>query len=254
MFSLPPVWLTKEEKRLITGILRAEHDEVETRHSIKTFVEAAGNARVWVLSLIYFTIVIGLYSLSLWLPLMIKGFAHAGNLKVGVISAVPYLFAAVGMVVIGARSDSRQQRRPFLAGSLAIGATGFVLSAFLHNPVLELAALSMAAVGVWGMFGPFWSLPASFLRGSAAAGGIALINSVGNLGGFAGPYLVGVIKEFVEGSLLYCLPPQRLAVLERGHQWFLSTHLEGVAKGRALCGRSEGKAFPSSFFVLLLLL
>ena len=112
------------------------------------------------------------------------------------ISAVPYVVAAVGMVVVGARSDRTGERRWHVAVPALVGALGFAAAASVPpSVVLSLTALSVAALGIWGALGPFWALPTAFLRGRAAAGGVALVNAVGNIGGFVGPTLVGYARE-----------------------------------------------------------
>ena len=107
--------------------------------------------------------------------------------------------AATGMVVVGAHSDRRGERRWHLAGSAFVGAAGLLASASVTSPVGSLLALSLGALGVWSALGPFWARSATFASGSAAAGAIALVNSVGNLGGFLGPYLIGLVKERTHG-------------------------------------------------------
>jgi MFS transporter, ACS family, tartrate transporter len=114
---------------------------------------------------------------------------------VGFTSAIPYLAAAIGMMIIGRSSDRRGERRWHIAVSALVGAAGLTAAAFLKAPAAELAALAVAAVGIWGTLGPFWAMSSRVLAGTAAAAGIALINSVGNLGGFAGPYLIGVVRS-----------------------------------------------------------
>ena len=111
------------------------------------------------------------------------------------LSAIPFVGAALAMVFVGRASDLSGERRWHLAGCAAVGAAGLMLAAATRSPLLSLGALSIAAAGIWGTFGPFWAMPPEFLSGTAAAGSIALINSIGNLGGFAGPYLVGVVKQ-----------------------------------------------------------
>jgi ACS family tartrate transporter-like MFS transporter len=110
------------------------------------------------------------------------------------------------MVLVGRASDLSGERRRHLAVCAAVGAAGLVLASITRSPALSLGALSIAAVGIWGTFGPFWAMPPEFLSGTAAAGSIALVNSIGNLGGFAGPYLVGMVKQathsFAGGMLL----------------------------------------------------
>ena len=109
------------------------------------------------------------------------------------------------MVIIGRNSDRNRERRWHVSMCALCGAVGLAAAAFLKVPGAELAALTLAAVGIWGALGPFWAMSADFLSGTGAAAGIALINSVGNLGGFAGPYLIGVVRARTDsfaGSLL----------------------------------------------------
>jgi len=122
-----------------------------------------------------------------------------GDLGLGLLNALPFLAAALGMVLIGWHSDRQGERRWHVGGSLALAATGTLLAAGTQSLPLALLAFSLAAVGVWGVMGPFWALATSFLSGTAAAGGIALINSLGNVGGFVGPYLMGWLKQATAG-------------------------------------------------------
>ena len=196
-------WLSEEEKNWLTTCLQSEKYKRE-RYGIKSFLRTMGSGRVWLLCLIYFALVIGLYGVGLWMPLIIKEVSGLSDFMVGMVSALPYLLAAIGMTLIGMHSDRTGERRIHTAASIFIAAVGLVLTAYADNPVLELACLSIIAVGIWGALGPFWALSTSFLSGTAASGGIALINSIGNLGGFVGPYLVGVIKDFT-GAFRYGL-------------------------------------------------
>ena len=114
---------------------------------------------------------------------------------VGFLSAVPYLAASFGMVLIGRNSDQTGDRRWHVASSALAGTLGLIAGASIDRPTGELMALALAAVGIWGTLGPFWAMSSQFLSGTGAAAGIALINSVGNLGGFLGPYLVGLVRS-----------------------------------------------------------
>ena len=196
-------WLSDEEKVWLINRLKDEQAR-KAQFGIERFIHALGSGRVWLLCLIYLSIVIGLYGVGLWMPLIIKGVSGLSDFMVGIVSVFPYLLAAVGMTFIGISSDRTGERRLHTAGSIALAAAGMVLTAYTRNPVLELVSLSLVAIGIWGTLGPFWALATSFLSGTAACGGIALINSVGNLGGFVGAYIVGVIKD-ITGVFKYGL-------------------------------------------------
>jgi MFS transporter, ACS family, tartrate transporter len=184
-------WLGEKEKRWLAESLARERAQ-EREH---TLIGGLMGARIWLLALLYFAIVTGLYGVTMWLPQIIKTLGALDNLEVGFISAVPFLAAAVAMVKVGQSSDRRGERRWHVAISAFAGAAGLILSARAHDPLFALMALSLGAAGIWGTMGPFWSMPSEYLGGTAAAAGIALINSVGNLGGFAGPYLVGMVRQ-----------------------------------------------------------
>jgi ACS family tartrate transporter-like MFS transporter len=186
-------WLTPDERAWLVGRLTAER-AVRERLGRHRFRDAVTNGRVWLLAWLYFSLVIGLYGISFWLPQIVQALAGVDDLTVGLISAIPYVVAAVGMVIVGSHSDRTRERRWHVAGPALVGAAGFLMSGLTEQPVPALAALSIAALGVWGALGPFWTLPTAFLSGTAAAAGIALINSVGNVGGFVGPYLLGYVR------------------------------------------------------------
>lgn len=154
---------------------------------------------VWRLAVLYFMLAMGLYSISMWLPQILKGMSGLGNTGVALTSSIPYLAAAFAMVAVARHSDRKNERRLHTAAMAALGALGLALSALPLPPILGLLALCIATVGVLSAFGPFWALPTAFLAGPAAAAGIALINSVGNLGGFAGPYLIGRVRDATGG-------------------------------------------------------
>jgi ACS family tartrate transporter-like MFS transporter len=198
-------WLAPAEQEWLEGRLAQERAQLGP-HAGHTLREAMSSGRVWLLCLVYFALVVGNYGLGFWLPQIIEGFGKLTDFQIGLISAVPYLVSAVGMVLIARHSDQTGERRWHVAGALGASALGFVIaSQSAGAPVLALAALSLAAMGIMGSWGPFWSLPPAFLSGTAAASGIALINAVGNLGGFFGPSIVGYIRnatQSFEGGLL----------------------------------------------------
>jgi MFS transporter, ACS family, tartrate transporter len=187
-------WFPPEEKDWLRERLEREHQE-KTGKQEQGLLYVIRSGRVWVLCLIYFTLIVAMYGIALWMPLMLSSITGFSNLLVGVVSIIPYLAATVFMVIIGISSDRTGERRLHMAGSLALAAVGFLLSAFTGSPVWSVVCLVIAAAGVWGALGPFWAFAGSFLGGVGAAGGFALINSVGNLGGFMGPSLMGFLRD-----------------------------------------------------------
>jgi ACS family tartrate transporter-like MFS transporter len=197
-------WLTPEEKAWITSRLQHERELMQD-HGHHTMGAALRSGRVWTLAFIYFAVIMSFYGISLWLPQIVQSLSNMSDLLVGFVSAIPYIAASIGMVIIGKSSDRTRDRRLHVAVSAFAGAVGLTAAAFLQTPVTELAALSLAAVGIWGTLGPFWAMSSEILSGTGAAAGIALINSVGNLGGFLGPYLVGVVRKETESFALALL-------------------------------------------------
>ena len=181
------------------------------------------SGRVWLLCLLYFLMNVGGYGYELWLPTIVKGMSEAGtsSFMIGVINAVPYFLAGVGMLLVARYSDKTGERRLVVAVAAASSAIGFALSAYFKNPYFALAALSLAFIGLKCTIAPFWAMTTAFLGGTGAAAGIAFINSVGNLGGYAGPHLVGVLKDrtgsnmaalMVLGAALLCMSICTLAL------------------------------------------
>jgi D-galactonate transporter len=185
-------WLNAEEKAFITR-------EIEADGSHKTeapFREVIRNPRVWHMTAIYFCLIFGFYVVGFWLPTLINGTGVTDPLSIGLLTAIPYAAAVVTMLVVGHSADKRRERRWHLAFVTTMGALGLLASTFFpHNVTLAMVALTFAAMGALSTLPMFWGLPTAILGGSAAAGGIALINSVGNLAGFVGPYALGFIKD-----------------------------------------------------------
>jgi nitrate/nitrite transporter NarK len=145
---------------------------------------------------IYFCFIMGLYGISFWLPQLIKTSGVKDVLDVGLLTMIPYGLAAVAMVLASRSSDRTGERRFHTVGASFIGGLGLVLSGVFGGEVmLAMAALSLATMGILTSLPLFWTLPTGMLRGTAAAAGIALINSVGNLAGFVSPFMVGSIKD-----------------------------------------------------------
>jgi cyanate permease len=138
----------------------------------------------------------GLYGVSFWLPQLVKNSGIDDVFTIGLLTAIPYFVAAVVMVLAARHSDRSGERRWHAAVAALAGALGLVVATiYSDNTVIAMAALSVATAGILSTFPIFWSLPTAMLGGAAAAAGIALINSVGNLAGFVSPYLVGAIKD-----------------------------------------------------------
>jgi MFS family permease len=193
-------WLTQPEKEWIAAQIEADRGLHEPHHP-QSLAQVFTSGRVWLLCLVGFLLAIGGYGYELWLPTIIQNLSGQTDQIVGWINSVPYLIAAVAMIIVSRHSDSTGERRWHVAISALASAAGFALSALLADPYLALAALVLAFAGLKSTMGPFWAMVTSSLGGTAAAGGIALINSVGNLGGFFGPYLVGLIKDHTHQTL-----------------------------------------------------
>jgi ACS family tartrate transporter-like MFS transporter len=191
-------WLKPEQRRWLVAVIQAEQAQARERHGLGV-ARALLHPTVWKLALIMFTCQTGSYGLSLWIPQIVQDLSGLGDFQVGLISALPYFAAAIGMVLIGAHSDRTGERFLHIAVPSMCAVIGFSVSAWLTSPIPGMIALTIAAVGDLGSRGPFWALPGRFLSGSASAGGIALINTIGSVGGFVGPYAVGWIKDATGG-------------------------------------------------------
>ena len=188
-------WLEPAERDWIKDVLDREN-RIKAERGEYTTRQALTNGRVWLLALVYFGIVISLYGLSFWLPRIIQEFSGFGDFVVGLLGAIPFAAAAIGMVLFARHSDRTGERRWHVAIPAFIGAIGLILTGIVGtSSVLQMAALTLAALGIYSCLGTFWTLPTRFLGSTAAAAGIALVNSVGNLGGFFGPYAVGFITD-----------------------------------------------------------
>ncbi len=177
-------WLTREEKVLLAANLATE-DQHKTQQKL---VDAFTSGKVWALCAIYFTLMIGLYGITFWLPTIVKAFGIKGYFKVGLVTAIPYGVAVIGMILLSHHSDKTGERRLHYVINVTAGAIALILSGvFAAQPVLAIIFLSIGTLGVIGSMPLFWPLPSAFLAGTAAAAGIGIVNSVGNLGGFFGP-------------------------------------------------------------------
>jgi MFS transporter, ACS family, tartrate transporter len=187
-------WLTAEQRNWLSQRIEAEHVEAHARHGFG-LRDALLHPTVWLLALVMFCCQTGSYGLTFWVPTIVKGLSGYTELEVGLFSAIPYIAAAAGMVLVGRSSDRSGERFMHIVIPSVFGALGFMATGFLLSPALAMLALAVAAVGDYSTRGPFWALPGRFLTGSALAAGIALINSMGALGGFVGPSAVGYLRD-----------------------------------------------------------
>jgi MFS family permease len=186
-------WLSDEQKVLLAGNLDAEE-----RHKAESrLIDAFKSGKVYALCAIYFTLMIGLYGIAFWLPTIVKAFGVKGYLDVGLLTAIPYGVAVLGMLLLSWHSDRTGERRLHYVLNVSAGALGLALSGtFAADPVLSLIFLSVGTLGVIGSMPLFWPIPSAFLTGTAAAAGIGLVNSVGNLGGYVGPNVTIWVKPY----------------------------------------------------------
>jgi ACS family tartrate transporter-like MFS transporter len=186
-------WLDDQEKAWLKNELALD-SAAASEHKASSLLQAFFSPAVLLLAFVYFCAISANLGLSFFLPQIIKQQGYS-VLHVGWITSIPYIAGCGGMLAIGHLSDRLNERRWLLAATMVVAAGGLALAGSLGASVWSIAALSVAAIGIFGCKGPFWPLPSAYLRGPAVAAGIAFINSIGNLGGFAGPYLVGLFKR-----------------------------------------------------------
>jgi D-galactonate transporter len=187
------LWLSPVERNWLAEKLL---DERRQQHAVReyTVMEALFNRRVIALSLVYFGAVATNYGLSFFLPQIVKAFG-LNTFLTTLVSAAPYLVGVIGMIWWSRRSDRTGERRFHTAIPLFVAAAGIAISTALDEPALKMISLCVAGFGIFACLPTFWTLPTAFLSGAAAAAGIAVVNSVGNLAGFAGPFAMGWIKD-----------------------------------------------------------
>jgi ACS family tartrate transporter-like MFS transporter len=197
-------WLTEEERAWLTGQLAREqnaHPEASRRQVFAAFT----HAKVWLLVLVYLGDTTCTYGVGLWLPSLIRSVSGLSNWLVGLLSSIPYVVTACAMVFVGIHSDRTRERRWHLAGCAFFGSFGLTGAAFSTSTTATIVFLSMALLASYSLLGPFWATSTELLSDTSAIAGIALINSFGNLGGFLGPYTIGLIRTWTgsfRGGLL----------------------------------------------------
>jgi D-galactonate transporter len=184
-------WLTEDQKAVIEEDLRVE----ATHHKLHSLRDGLASPRVVLLSAIYFFFTMGLYGVSFWLPSLVKASGVSNPLDIGLLSAVPYAAAAIAMVTVGRSSDKHGERRWHLALPGVIGAIALCFSVvYAQSTALAMIALTIGTMGVMTTISQFWTVPPAVLQGAAAAGGIALANSVGSISGVISPYVIGWLQ------------------------------------------------------------
>ena len=186
-------WLTEEEKKTLDKDLRVDgqHKPAHGRSLLHAFT---ADSSVYAWSLAYFLLMLGLYGIGFWIPKVLT--SHGMDLRsLGWAAALPYLVAGIGMVLWSRSSDRRKERRVHLAGGYAVAAAGFVLAAFAPNAALAITGFSFAALGVLAALPVFWSTSTVRLAGPIIGAHIAIINSIGNLGGFVSPVIMGWLRD-----------------------------------------------------------
>ena len=186
-------WLTVAERAALVSWL--EEDGRAAPAGAGTVIEALTSGRIWWLAAVYFTIPVALYGIGFFLPQIVKTASRGSNFQVGLLSAIPYAAGALAMVFAGRHSDRTGERRKHVACAALVCAAGLLAAARVSGPGASVLALSLAMAGLASMMGPFWAFATATTSGAGAAAAIAMINAIGNTGGFAGPYLLGAVND-----------------------------------------------------------
>ena len=197
-------WLQPDEIAWLENVQATEKSNKEKVEHLSLF-QALTDIRILLCALVYFCLNAASYGVAFFLPTIIKAFG-VSDTQTGLLAALPFVFGAIGMVLLGRHSDRTMERKGHVAVALLMAAFGVGLCGLVSNPFIVMALLCFAQIGISAVPPMFWPLPASFLTGASAAAGIAAINSLGNLSGFAGPYAMGYLKDltgnFTAGLLL----------------------------------------------------
>jgi ACS family tartrate transporter-like MFS transporter len=186
-------WLTAQERDWLEGELQTERNQVESVGRVSV-LQSFTDLRVLALALIYLTGVTASYGIVFFLPQIVKGLGLS-NMTTGLVTAIPYTIGTIGLLLWGYSSDRKHERRWHLIIATTVAAVGIVAAGWMSHSYWAVVAMSVATVGIYGSRPSFWPMPSLFLTGAAAAAGMAFINSIGNLGGYFGPVIVGWIKD-----------------------------------------------------------
>lgn len=186
-------WMSAREKSWLNDQLTQEQQAIGATHG-STLKSALTNPKVFTLAVINFCCIVGSVGIGIWMPQIIKSLGMQ-NTTVGLVAALPYILGAVTMTIWSRLANRSKQPLPYVVSALAFAAVSLVAAALIDNPVLKITSLAFAVASILAFQATFWAIPSTILTGRAAAGGLALIVSIGNLGGFAGPFMIGLIKD-----------------------------------------------------------
>lgn len=188
-------WLTEREREVLQAAVKRD----ERLSSYTSARDGLLSPLVWLFSALYAALMMGMYGFGLWAPQIVKSLGNLTNQQVGLVLMIPYACATLVMVLWGRHSDRTGERKWHLALPGVVGMVGFLYGGFADNFYVAVVGFTIGAIGIYASLPLFWTLPTAILGGSAAAGGIALINSIGNLSGYLGPFLIGKLKELTQG-------------------------------------------------------
>ncbi len=191
-------WLPSDQRSWLAETLTREQNAISTVSGAQVW-NTLSTGRVWLLALVYLTINTAGYGIMLWLPTLIRSLAVTNTVIIGVLAAIPYVAAAIAMVLVGMHSDKSGERRLHLIVPAFIGAIALFGAAYLTSAGPMITILSLAVLAEFSMMGPFWAFSTMAVTGASAAAGIAVINSIGSLGGLVGPWIIGVVGTFTGG-------------------------------------------------------
>lgn len=197
LFDTPheATWLRGDEREWLIMALERERVTDTKNQSVDQRSTLATILRVGMLSLVYFGLPACMYGVTFWLPTAIRSLSTLSYFSTGAVAVIPYLFTAVAMVLLGMSSDRADERRWHTAWPAFVGAAALIIAASSRSPLLIIGGMSLGMVGAQSMAGPFWAMATSRTAGTAAAASIAVINSVANLGGYFGPYIIGLVRS-----------------------------------------------------------
>jgi ACS family tartrate transporter-like MFS transporter len=187
-------WLNGGEKAWLTNTIAAEDAVRQSKATVVKFTRLLSDVRIVGYSLMWLFALVAGYGVTFFMPLMIKSMGNLSSLSIGFLTSVPYIAAIVGLVVFGYTSDRYNERRWHYLISMTLSAVGFIFAGYLHMSYLAVAGMSLAAFGIYAARPAFWAVTVTYLSGPAAAGGLALVNSIGSVGGFVGPYAIGYAR------------------------------------------------------------